>query len=250
MNKTNYILYFRVSTQRQGQSGLGLDAQRKSVSDYLNGKEHNIIDEVTEVESGKKSNRPKLQAAIDLCTATNSTLLVAKIDRLTRDAAFLLNLRDSGVDFVAADMPDANRMTVGIMALIAEQEREAISDRTKKALAAAKARGVQLGAYDKNNKSKFIGRCGTKEDALKANAARANKYLEVSKTRVKSLEHFDPDNSLSSRVLAKVFNDNGIPTVSGKGSWSSNSILRLKKLRETQPKKPYRMVNGWAGQPV
>ena len=250
MQKTNYICYYRVSTQRQGQSGLGLEAQRSSVIEYLSGKNANIIDEVTEVESGRKTNRVKLKAAIELCKATNATLLVAKFDRLSRNAKFLLELQESGVRFNAADMPDVDELVIGIMAMVAQHEAKVISERTRAALQAAKDRGVVLGAYDKDDKSKFIGRCGTKEDALNANAARAAKYREVSLGKVRSLEHFDPDNSLSSRVLAKVFNDNGIPTVSGKGQWSSNSILRLKKLRETQPQKPYRMVNGWVGQPV
>ena len=250
MQKTNYICYYRVSTQRQGQSGLGLEAQRSSVIEYLSGKNANIIDEVTEVESGRKTNRVKLKAAIELCKATNATLLVAKFDRLSRNAKFLLELQESGVRFNAADMPDVDELVIGIMAMVAQHEAKVISERTRAALQAAKDRGVVLGAYDKDDKSKFIGRCGTKEDALNANAARAAKYREVSLGKVRSLEHFDPDNSLSSRMLAKVFNDNGIPTVSGKGQWSSNSILRLKKLRETQPQKPYRMVNGWVGQPV
>lgn len=250
MQKTNYICYYRVSTQRQGQSGLGLEAQRKSVADYLNGKQHNIIDEVTEVESGRNTNRVKLKAAIDLCKATNATLLVAKFDRLSRNAKFLLELQESGVRFNAADMPDVDELVIGIMAMVAQHEAKAISERTRAALQAAKARGVVLGAYDKDDKSKFIGRCGTKEDALNANAARAAKYRQVSLGKVRSLEHFDPDNSLSSRVLAKVFNDNGIPTVSGKGKWSSNSILRLKRLRQQQPPKPYKVVNGWVGQAV
>ena len=228
---TNFVLYYRVSTQRQGLSGLGLEAQMQSVSDYLKGREHNVIDEVTEVESGKNSNRPKLTAAIELCKATNAILLVAKIDRLTRDASFLLSLRDSGIDFVAADMPDANRMTIGIMALIAEQEREAISDRTKKALAAAKRRGVVLGAYSKQDKTQFVGRVGTKQDARNANSVRAKKFREASMKRLVSLTHFDPENVLSTRQIAAIFNANNIPTVSGRGKWSSASVLRLKRLR-------------------
>ncbi len=250
MQKTNYICYYRVSTQRQGHSGLGLEAQRKSVADYLNGKQHNIIDEVTEVESGRNTNRVKLKAAIDLCQATNATLLVAKFDRLSRNARFLLQIKESGVKIAAADMPDVDELVIGIMAMVAQHEAKAISERTRAALQAAKARGVVLGAYDKEDKSKFIGRCGTKEDALNANAARAAKYRQVSLGKVRSLEHFDPDNSLSSRVLAKVFNDNGIPTVSGKGKWSSNSILRLKRLRQQQPPKPYKVINGWVGKAV
>ena len=136
------------------------------------------------------------------------------------------------------------------MAMVAQHEAKVISEQTRAALQAAKARGVVFGAYDKDDKSKFIGRCGTKKDAQNANAARAAKYREVSLGKVRSLEHFDPDNSLSSSVLAKIFNDNRIPTISGKGKWSSNSILTLKKLRETQPQKPNRMVNGWVGQAV
>ena len=250
MQKTNYICYYRVSTQRQGQSGLGLEAQRASVAAYLSDKDANIIDEVTEVESGRNTNRVKLKAAIDLCQATNATLLVAKFDRLSRNARFLLQIKESGVKIAAADMPDVDELVIGIMAMVAQHEAKAISERTRAALKAAKARGVVLGAYDKDDKSKFIGRCGTKEDALNANAARAAKYRQVSLSKVRSLEHFDPDNSLSSRVLAKVFNDNGIPTVSGKGKWSSNSILRLKRLRQQQPPKPYKVINGWVGKAV
>jgi len=142
MSQGSIVTYLRVSTQKQGQSGLGLEAQRKAVEDYLNGGDWNILEELVEVESGKNSKRPKLLEAIELCKASGAKLVVAKIDRLTRDAAFLLNLKDAGIDFIAADMPEANRLTIGIMALVAEQEREAISKRTKAALAAAKARGI------------------------------------------------------------------------------------------------------------
>lgn len=138
----NSVAYYRVSTVRQGQSGLGLEAQRVAVRAFLNGAP---ASEFTEVESGKVNDRPKLEAAILECRLTGSRLVIAKLDRLSRNAAFLLTLRDSGVAFVAADMPDANALTVGIMALIAQHEREAISQRTKAALAVAKSRGVKLG---------------------------------------------------------------------------------------------------------
>lgn len=222
-----FISYLRVSTARQGKSGLGLEAQRKAVADYLNGGNWQLLAEMIEVESGKKSDRPVLQEAIDLSRATGATLVVAKIDRLTRDAAFLLSLRDAGIDFVAADMPDANRLTVGIMALVAEQEREAISRRTKDALAAAKARGVQLGAY---RDGQFVGRVGTAADTQKASIARAAKYEAAARMKLPLLQRVDPLGSLSLRQIAERLNAMGVPTVSGKGSWSANSVKRLKAI--------------------
>ena len=222
-----FISYLRVSTARQGKSGLGLEAQRKAVADYLNGGNWQLLAEMVEVESGKKSDRPVLQEAIDLSKATGATLVVAKIDRLTRDAAFLLSLRDAGIDFVAADMPDANRLTVGIMALVAEQEREAISRRTKDALAAAKARGVQLGAY---RDGQFVGRVGTAADTQKASIARAAKYEAAARMKLPLLQRVDPLGSLSLRQIAERLNAMGVPTVSGKGSWSANSVKRLKAI--------------------
>ena len=230
MATENFICYFRVSTKRQGQSGLGLEAQRKSVNDFLAHRDANIIHEFTEVESGRRNNRFQLLEAIELCKSTDSTLLVANISRLTRNAAFLLNLRDSGVKFIAADMPDANNLTIGIMALVAQNEAEQISERTKKALAAAKARGVKLGAYDKNDKSKWVGRIGTRINVLRAGQVRAEKYRDIALEKFKLTIRFDPDGSLSLRQLADKFNDNNIKTISGNGKWSANSIRRLKQL--------------------
>ena len=141
----DFIAYYRVSTSRQAQSGLGLDAQKQAVLDFINGNGDQIVAEFTEVESGKRCDRPELNNSLNQCRETGAKLVIARLDRLARNAAFLLTLRDSGVEFVAADMPDANRLTVGIMALVAEDEAERISQRTKAALAAAKARGVKLG---------------------------------------------------------------------------------------------------------
>ena len=225
MAKGSFVSYLRVSTQKQGQSGLGLEAQRKAVEDYLNGGDWNLIEEVVEVESGKKNKRPKLNEAIELCKASGATLVVAKIDRLTRDAAFLLNLKDAGIDFIAADLPEANRLTIGIMALVAEQEREAISKRTKEALAAAKVRGVQLGAYRDGN---FVGRVGTSKDAKNASEARTALYRSRAAANLPMIKKVDPDNSLSLRGIAQKLNDLGVPTISGKGNWSANSVRRLK----------------------
>src|SRR4051795_11226987 len=145
MAKGRYVSYLRVSTDRQGRSGLRLAAQRKAVEDFLNGGRWDLIAEFVEVESGKRDDRPKLAEALALCRLHNVTLVIAKLDRLSRDAAFLLGLQKAGVRFVAADMPEANELVVGIMAGGGQAERKMISMRTKAALAAAKARGVRLG---------------------------------------------------------------------------------------------------------
>src|SRR5262245_46589441 len=138
---TKYVAYYRVSTVRQGQSGLGLEAQQAAVAAFCE-----PIESFTEVESGKRSdNRPQLALAITACRRLKATLIVAKLDRLARNVAFVSTLMESGVDFVAADNPHATRLTVHILAAVAEHEREMISQRTKAALAAAKARGVRLG---------------------------------------------------------------------------------------------------------
>ncbi len=140
---TKAIAYYRVSTAKQGASGLGLEAQKSAVEAMCAARGWEIVaPPYTEIESGKRNDRPALTEAIRRAQLTGARLVIAKLDRLSRNAAFLLTLRDSGVDFVAADMPDACRLTVGILAMVAEQEREAISARTKAALAAAKARGT------------------------------------------------------------------------------------------------------------
>src|SRR5450432_721998 len=145
MAEGKFVSYLRVWTARQGKSGLGMEAQRKAVDDFLNGGHWQVIKEFVEVESGKKADRPELAKAFQACRLFGARLVIAKLDRLSRDAHFLLGLEKAGVDFVAADMPQANRLTVGIMAMVAEEERRMISRRTKDALQAAKRRGVKLG---------------------------------------------------------------------------------------------------------
>lgn len=149
-----FVAYYRVSTTRQGVSGLGLEAQKKAVTDYLNGGNWNIVAEFTEIESGKRNNRTQLQAAISACKKYKAILILAKIDRLSRNLAFIANLMDSGIEFICCDMPSANRLTLHIMAAVAEDEAKRISDRTIAALQAAKARGVKLGKYGAETLSK------------------------------------------------------------------------------------------------
>src|ERR1700740_2285396 len=140
----NFVAYYRVSTKRQGASGLGLEAQKSAVETFLNGGRWKLVADFTEVESGKNNMRPQLTAAIQACRVYKATLVIAKLDRLSRNAHFLLGLKEAGIDFVAADMPEANRLTVGIMVLVDEQEREAISQRTKAApmIAELRASGI------------------------------------------------------------------------------------------------------------
>jgi DNA invertase Pin-like site-specific DNA recombinase len=156
------VAYYRVSTAQQGRSGLGLEAQREAVRVYLDGSTGALAEEFTEIESGKNDDRPQLTRALDACRLTGGVLVIAKLDRLSRDAHFLLGLEKAGVEFVAADMPNANRLTVRLMAVIAQEEREMISARTKAALAAARARGTKLGGN----------RGGPKVDPTKGRAAR------------------------------------------------------------------------------
>ena len=140
-----FIAYFRVSTDRQGRSGLGLDAQREAVLRHLAGVGGMLRGEFIEIESGKRNDRPQLAAAISAANRAKATLIIAKLDRLARNVHFVSGLMESGVDFVAADNPHANKLMVHMLAAFAEHEREQISQRTKDALAAAKARGIRLG---------------------------------------------------------------------------------------------------------
>jgi DNA invertase Pin-like site-specific DNA recombinase len=143
-NESSFVAYYRVSTDRQGESGLGLEAQRAAVARFTHGA--SLLSEFQEIESGKRhTNRPQLAAALDTCRRHKATLVIARLDRLARNVYFISGLMESGVDFVAVDMPQANRLTIHILAAVAEHEREAISQRTKAALRAAKQRGTRLG---------------------------------------------------------------------------------------------------------
>lgn len=143
------VAYYRVSTDRQGKSGLGLEAQLSAVQNFAAAHDTSLVKEFTEIESGKKNNRPVLQEALAYCRKHKAQLIIAKLDRLGRNVAFISALMDSGVSFVAVDNPHANELILHIMAAFAQYERKAISTRTKEALQAAKRRGVILGKYAK-----------------------------------------------------------------------------------------------------
>ena len=138
-----YVVYYRVSTKKQGLSGLGLEAQRTIVENYI--KNNKVIAEFTEIETGKSANRPQLNKALECCKSNNATLIVAKLDRLARNLHFVTSLQAANVDFICCDMPTANRLTIHIIAAIAENEAALISQRTKAALAEKKKQGIKLG---------------------------------------------------------------------------------------------------------
>ena len=211
-----YVSYLRVSTQRQGRSGLGLEAQRAAVETHA--EDGSIIREYVEVESGKRQDRPELEAALRECKLTGATLLVAKLDRLARNVEFTARLMNSGVDFVAADMPEANKLTIHIIAAMAEHEREQISERTKAALAAAKRRGVKLGGTRpgsgwRNDNQKL---------GPKAIVASADLYADDLRD---VLQDIGPG---SLRQIAAELELRNIRTPRG-GAWTASSVSRVQK---------------------
>ncbi len=220
MGSGRFISYLRVSTQRQGKSGLGLDAQREAVTGFLNGGSWKLIQEVVEIESGKRGDRPELAKALSLCRLHRATLLVAKLDRLARNVAFISALMESGVKFVAVDLPQANELTVHIMAAMAEYEAKAISARTKAALAAAKARGTQLGGLRWDLPS--VSHKGRRE-ALKARRAARLRY---SQDIMPIIHEKKRQGARSLREIAAALNAEGTPAPRG-GEWSAVQVQRV-----------------------
>ncbi len=210
MAKTrDYIAYYRVSTQRQGTSGLGLEAQRKAVVDYINGNGSKVLAEYTEVESGKRWSRPELDKALAHCKKHRATLVIAKLDRLARNVHFISGLIESRVDFVAADMPEADRAFLQMAAVFAEWEGRKISERTKAALAAAKARGVKLGI--------------TGKDRATENKAAADAVARSLRPVIKEIA---AEGITTIRGVAEALNIRNIPTPRG-GRWHATSVARL-----------------------
>jgi DNA invertase Pin-like site-specific DNA recombinase len=216
MANGKFVAYYRVSTARQGMSGLGLDAQREAVTRYLNGGEWELVGEFTETETGKGADalakRPQLRAALDLCRKTGARLLIAKLDRLARNVHFVSGLMESKVKFVAVDMPEANELTIHIMAAFAEHEAKRISERTKDALRAAKARGVVLGATGPANLKPNV---EARQHAANEFAASLSNVL----TGLKAA-------GMSQRSMVDELNRLGVKTVRG-NEWSLVQLQRV-----------------------
>jgi DNA invertase Pin-like site-specific DNA recombinase len=209
-----FVAYYRVSTAKQGQSGLGLEAQKTAVESYLNGGQWSLIGEFVEVESGKRKNRPQLNAALALCKKQKATLIIAKLDRLARNLHFISGLMEARIEFLAVDNPTANRLTVQILAAVAEEEARAISSRTKAALASAKARGVILGKH-----GVIIG------------AENHKKAMQTACDLQSSLNSLKAEGITTTREIATALNARGIATPQGK-QWHKTSIQRLLKRLE------------------
>jgi DNA invertase Pin-like site-specific DNA recombinase len=211
--KGRFVAYYRVSTAKQGRSGLGLDAQRESVMAYLDGGRWELLKEFTEVETGKGSNalerRPVLREAMDFAKKHKATLLIAKLDRLSRNLHFITSLMESKVKFVAADMPDANELTIHIMAALAQYERKMISERTKAALARAKANGRRLG-----NPNLMPDNERRRQEA-RAFAERLRPTLEALRSQ-----------GMSQRTIVAELNNLGVQAPRG-GAWSLIQLQRV-----------------------
>jgi DNA invertase Pin-like site-specific DNA recombinase len=212
-----YIAYLRVSTQKQGDSGLGLEAQESAIVRYTtNG---TVLATFREVESGKRCDRPQLRAALDMCRRTGATLVIAKLDRLARNVHFISGLMEAGVDFVACDMPTANKLTLHIIAAMAEHEGRMISERTRNALAAAQARGVALGGYRGKGAPDQATRLKAAETLTKAAVERAKLVQPV-------IDELRASGVTSLAAIAAELNARSIATPRG-GQWSAMAVKRV-----------------------
>jgi DNA invertase Pin-like site-specific DNA recombinase len=212
-----YVAYYRVSTLKQGSSGLGLEAQQQAVTNFLHG--NTPVDVFAEVESGRNPERPKLKEAITRCRELKAKLLIAKLDRLARSVAFISNLMESDVEFTVADFPEANRLTIHILAAVAEHEARLISERTRSALAQAKQRGTKLGSLSHKSEKHL-------SDLQRAREIRTQR----AQLRAIELEPFISDaraaGHTSLAAIAKKLNDWKQPAPLG-GKWTPGQVKRI-----------------------
>jgi DNA invertase Pin-like site-specific DNA recombinase len=216
-----FVAYFRVSTARQGSSGLGLDAQREAVGRHVVAARGILVGEFTEVETGtRKRYRPEMAAALATCRLKRAVLVIAKLDRLARNVHFVSGLMESGVEFVACDNPHATRVLIHIMAAFAEYEAEAISRRTKEALAAAKARGVKLGNPNLRPGYRF----GLALEGRKARKAQANRRAEDVMHYIEAARRAGCQ---SLGEIARALMARGIETATGRSHWTAEQVKRV-----------------------
>lgn len=213
-----FVAYYRVSTQKQGKSGLGLEAQRKMVADFVTMNNAELVAEYTEVESGKKDDRPELVAAIRHADLIGGRLLVGKLDRLSRDLHFILSLQKSKVEFAVCDLPGCDSFTINIYGALAQRERELIASRTKAGLAAAKARGVKLGTN--NLKPELVREASAKGVATIRQTAtdfagKVRPVIEAMQGQGKSL-----------RSIATELESLGVKTARG-GKWTATAVKNV-----------------------
>jgi DNA invertase Pin-like site-specific DNA recombinase len=199
-----YVTYVRVSTKMQGLDGLGIAAQTDAVRGYVEKQDGKIIGQFAETESGAKDDRPQLTAALVMCRKTKATLLVARLDRLSRDAAFLICLQKSEVEFKCVDMPECDRFTVSLFAILAQRERELIAERTRLALQAAKKRGVYLGAVDPVRQVRLM------------NEGSRRAKVEFRQKIVPTIEEIKATGVATLQGIADCLNRRGIKTRTGK----------------------------------
>lgn len=212
--KTKFVSYYRVSTEKQGINGNGIEAQKQSVARYLTSIDCELLASFEEVESGANNKRPQLDAAIKMAKSHKAILVIAKLDRLTRNAAFLLQLQDSSIDFVACDMPNADKLSIGIIALLAQRERQLISERTKAGLAVAKQRGAKLGNPNAATAWK---------KAAKVIQSRKNEFAA---SALKGIREIQSTGIVSMNRIADCLNKRGEKTARG-GKWTATAVKRV-----------------------
>jgi len=222
-----YVAYYRVSTQKQGKSGLGLEAQRKMVADFISGNSGDLVAEYTEIESGKADDRPELIAAMKKADLVGGRLLVGKLDRLSRDLHFITSLQKSKVDFVVCDLPGCDSFTINIYGALAQREREMISARTKAGLAAAKARGVKLGT---NNLPPEM-RHEASAKGVAVIRQQADNFADKIITVIEGLQ----SQGKSLRAIARELDSLGVQTARG-GAWTPTAVKNvISRVRANKP---------------
>lgn len=225
-----FVAYYRVSTRGQGVQGLGMEAQRQAVENYLNGGDWVLLDSFEEVESGKRADRPEMAKAIELCRKTGATLVIAKLDRLARDVHFLTGLQKAGIDFVACDMPQADRFTIHIFAALAEKEREMISARTKAGLDVIRSKIAKGETYVSKRSGQPVTKLGgrgsmTAEKAALGRQKRSQKASEKA-SRVAPTMKALRDAGMTLAQIAERMNEMGQPTSRG-AQWTPMAVKRV-----------------------